>query len=438
MHMYMLKSEYEKKSWMLVLYCWLAYATIYIGRKNVSVCLTEMIANGVIDKVSGGTIGTSFMLLYAIGQFINGWLGDHFHPRHMICIGLFTAGAMNVLMGLNSTSSMFIIIWGICGFACSMLWSPTIRAISTWTNDEISQTAGTSLAATIPIGTILCYLVCSLALHVFHWRMAFIFCGTICIGMSVILFFCFRRLKNHMIVEKDNTTAYTEKSNDKNGHGTVKIFCMGLVFAAIGILFNGMLKDGLDLWIPTVLTEKFIPSASVVSLICMILPLLNIFGAYIARFVYKRFRLDEMTTCSVMFAISTISLAVITFFIHVVPSKTVTSSVGIKDVMLTIFITFLMALCSASMLGANTMLLTFIPLHFGKIGRASTVTGMLNCFSYAAAAVSSMVIGTISESFNWEIVFLIFVGAAALGGIVCLAGHKQLRAKTDELDSYQG
>ena len=68
--MFKSKNAYEKNSWMLVIYCWLAYATVYIGRKNLSVCLADMIAEGVTDKVSGGTIGTCFMLCYAIGQFV--------------------------------------------------------------------------------------------------------------------------------------------------------------------------------------------------------------------------------------------------------------------------------------------------------------------------------------------------------------------------------
>lgn len=438
------KTPYEKKAWMLVVYCWLAYATVYIGRKNLSVCLADMIAEGVTDKVSGGTIGTCFMLCYAIGQFANGWLGDRFHPRHMVCTGLMCAGLMNIFMGLNSNNFLFMVIWAVCGLSCSMLWSPIIRAVSTWTTDDISHAAAASLSATIPIGTILCYLICAAGLKFFNWRVSFMMCGGILCVMSVVLFFCFASLKDHMAEKKNEKThASSGKDNNKeNGKTssdaktTVKVFCAGLVFAAIGILFNGMLKDGLDLWIPTVLGDKFIPSSSVVSLICTILPILNIFGAYAARDVFHRFRIDELTTCAVMFAVSTISLAIVTVFIRIIPAKTAETVIGFGDIALALFVTLLLALSSASMLGANTMLLTFIPLHFGKVGRASTVTGMLNCFSYAAAAVSSIAVGSISDNFGWEAVFIVFIGAAAAGAVICFAGHKKLRQKTDELDAY--
>ena len=434
------KNAYEKNSWMLVVYCWLAYATVYIGRKNLSVCLADMIAEGVTDQVSGGTIGTCFMLCYAIGQFANGWLGDRFHPRHMVCTGLMCAGLMNIFMGINSNNFLFMVIWAVCGLSCSMLWSPIIRAVSTWTTQEISQAAAASLSATIPIGTILCYLICAAGLKFFNWRISFMMCGGILCVMSVVLFFCFASLKDHMPEKKkDKTPAPSGKEKDKPSSDvttTIKVFCAGLVFAAIGILFNGMLKDGLDLWIPTVLEDKFIPSSSVVSLICTILPILNIFGAYAAKGVHHRFKKDELTTCAIMFAVSTISLAIVTVFIRIIPAKTAETMIGFGDVALAVFITLLLALSSASMLGANTMLLTFIPLHFSKIGRASTVTRMLNCFSYAAAAVSSIAVGSISKNFGWEVVFIVFIGAAAAGAAICFAGHKKLRQKTDELDAY--
>ncbi|MGN1408772.1 MAG: MFS transporter, partial [Eubacteriales bacterium] len=126
-------SEYEQKSWRLVLVCMAAYTTIYIGRKNLSVCLPSMTADGVLSQSLGGIVGTCFLICYAAGQFINGWLGDRIHPSKMVSGGLLFAGLMNIFMGLNSVGVMFCVYWALCGFSCSMLWSPIIRAVSFWT-----------------------------------------------------------------------------------------------------------------------------------------------------------------------------------------------------------------------------------------------------------------------------------------------------------------
>lgn len=42
----------------------IAYAAIYIGRKNFSACMTGMVAEGVIDKLIGGTAGTAFLAVF--------------------------------------------------------------------------------------------------------------------------------------------------------------------------------------------------------------------------------------------------------------------------------------------------------------------------------------------------------------------------------------
>lgn len=418
-------SAYEKKSWQLVILCLIAYTTVYIGKKNLNVCLPDMIANGICDKTQGGTIGTCFLALYAAGQFINGWIGEKIQPRYMIAGGLFLGGIMNILMGTATNSIMLMIIWGACGFFCSMLWPPIIRAVSTWTTPDISQASAATLSVTIPLGTILADLVCAAALKASGWRAAFISCGLILILVSVIIYIGFLTLKSHTVdkVSESDSDAPVEALKTVS-HSGVKLFCAGIVFTGLVIVFNGMIKDGLDLWIPTVLNEKFISDASIVSVIVTLLPIFNILGVYFAKFLFGKFNMTELGCTGLMFVISAASLAIVLLMMQITGGGIVAA----------ILVTLLLALSSASMLGANTMILTFIPLHFAKIGRASFLSGTLNCFSYAAAAVSSIAIGAVSEDFGWEGVFVAFVAAAFLGAVFSFTGKGKLAKKNKELD----
>lgn len=419
-----MKTTYNKNAWRLVTLCWLAYTTVYIGKKTLSVNLTEMIADGVCDSVTGGAIGTAFLACYAVGQLICGWIGEKIHPRSMICGGLFLAGCMNLLMSLGSTPLYFIVVWGICGLACSMLWSPILRAVATWTSEEIGQAAGASLSVTIPVGTILCYGICALTLAHSGWRTSFTVCGTILCVAAIVFYLCFATLKEHM------KTSVTDRRNPEAHaptHGSqVKLLCSGLVLTAVCILFNGMIKDGLDLWIPTILHEKFIASASLVSVICTILPLFHIVGVYWSKHLYSKYHWTELGTCSLLFVISGSTLSLSLLLLHFVSG----------GILAGIIATVLLAVSGAAMLGANSMLLTFIPLAFGKIGRASAVTGTLNCFSYAAAAVSGVTVGAVSQHTTWEFVFLLFVIAAVLGALFAHLGKGRLAIKLREVDAF--
>lgn len=422
-------TEVEKKSWLVVLFCILAYTSVYVGRKNLSVCLPAMTEDGVISPALGGTVGTCFLIFYACGQLINGCLGDKFHPKAMICTGLMVAGIMNILMGLSSVGILFCVFWAVCGFACSMLWSPIVRAVSLWTTHEISLAAGVHLTTAIPLGTVVCYMICALCMKVSTWRCAFIVCGIILCAASAVVFLCFTSLKEYAKVPEKATVNKSEKLP------FLKVFSIGILFTALAIVFNGILKDGLDLWIPTVLNDRFIPDVSAVSLICSLLPIINISGAYGARFVYRKFKLDELSCCGVMFALSAVCLVIVTAFISFTPAKSAGEKVGALAIVTAVFITILFAVSSAAMFGANTMLLTFIPLHYGKVGLASSVSGMLDCFSYAAAAVSNIAVGAVSEGAGWVKVFMLFVGCALVGLLISLAGHGKMKKTTDALDS---
>ena len=422
-------TEVEKKSWLVVLFCILAYTSVYVGRKNLSVCLPAMTEDGVISPALGGTVGTCFLIFYACGQLINGCLGDKLHPKVMICTGLMVAGIMNILMGLNSVGILFCVFWAVCGFACSMLWSPIVRAVSLWTTHEISLAAGVHLTTAIPLGTVVCYMICALCMKVSTWRCAFIVCGIILCAASAVVFLCFTSLKEYAKVPEKTTVNKSEKLP------FLKVFSIGILFTALAIVFNGILKDGLDLWIPTVLNDRFIPDVSAVSLICSLLPIINISGAYGARFVFRKFKLDELSCCGVMFALSALCLVIVTAFISFTPAKSAGEEVGALSIVTAVFITILFAVSSAAMFGANTMLLTFIPLHYGKVGLASSVSGMLDCFSYAAAAVSNIAVGAVSEGAGWVKVFMLFVGCALVGLLISLAGHGKMKKTTDALDS---
>jgi len=418
-----INTEYEKHSWQVVIFCIIAYTTIYIGKKTLSVCLDDMITEGVCDKISGGTIGTCFLACYAIGQLICGWLGDKINPRFMICGGLLSAGIMNVIMSALSNPIPLIIVWSLCGFACSMLWPSIIRAIASWTTPHIRMEAGASISITIPAGTILCYAICALMLEFFGWRAAFFACGSVLCIMAVVLFFLFGSLRDHISQSEHKS----EEKSDNTVHAPIHILCFGLIMAAVGIIFNGMIKDGLDFWIPTVLNEKFISDSAVVSTICTILPIINIVGVFISKYIFAKFKLCELDVCSIMFGVSATAIGFVVLFMR-------TSQSGFMAAMT---VTILLAISSAAMLGANNMLLTFIPLHFGKIGRASSITGILNCFSYAAAAASGVAVGSVSENFGWESVFILFTIAALLGMIFSFAGRSSMKKKAYELDNYK-
>ena len=425
----------KRNSTKIFLLCFFAYASIYVGRKNFGACMNAMIGDGVLTETFGGAILTAFLAAYATGQLVNGLLGDRFPQRYMISIGLMGAGCVNVLMGLNSIPWLFLVLWCMCGIFCSMLWSAVIRCISEWIPDEHRTSAGTNLSPSIPVGSIASYLICALVLKIADWRIAFITCGCFLIFASLFFFTSVGRMRPFIEkMQQQNRAAIVSKPEKKSADSPAPsklniiaiIFTFGVTFALIGILFNGILKDALESWVPTYITSCFGATESLSSLLSSMLPIVGLVGVYFAKFLYTRFLgQNEMLTSGVMFAISAVLMLPVVFI----------TAFNLTSPVLMIIVVLLLASVISLMLGINTLYLTYIPLCFGKIGRAASVTGFLNAFSYAAAALSGLAIGVISQSFGWTVTIVVFTASAALGAVAGFSGTGMWKRGKEKLEN---
>ena len=406
----------KKSAFSLYILLWSAYACVYVGRKNFSACLPGMISSGAVDKLAGGTIGSAFLAVYACGQLVMGLLSDKIHPKYMISCGLVGAGLMNVLMGINGIGALFPVIWAMNGLFCSMLWAPVVRCMAGWLPDEFRSMGGAAISATLPAGSIISYLLCALMLWFSGWRLAFIASGAVLIVCSAVFFIGMSRLSGYTSYMSEVKERQIEKKKPGDGKKSgslasafIFIASNGLLFTIGGICANGMLKDGLDIWIPTFLSEYFGLSGSLSSALTTVLPVVNILGAFLARRLLDRALHNEMAVCAVLFGVSAAS------FIPLI----VINSLGVSGLFWAVVSAVLISVTTASMLGVNTMLLTFIPFHFASEGKSSSVSGFLNACSYAAAAVSGTLFGLVSSASGWSATVVTFALCSVLGAALC-------------------
>jgi len=108
------------------------YLFYYFGKKNIGV------ATGAIETSLGlshrqfGWALTAFTLTYALGQFLNGFLGDRYSPKRIMLAGALGGVAANLLFGLSHTLPFFIVFWAINGYFSSMGWAPGCRILCNW------------------------------------------------------------------------------------------------------------------------------------------------------------------------------------------------------------------------------------------------------------------------------------------------------------------
>lgn len=185
----MTKTTLKSKKFIPYLICYLAYASIYIARLNLSMASPALKDANVLTTVQIGYLGTAFSIVYACGRLYNGFLADHVQPRKMIFIGLLICGAANIGFGLFPPFIGILLLWCANSFAQSMLWSSVLKTVNhLYKGDEALTNRLSTIVSSVATGNILGILVSMFLISVGGPRWAFVIPGAITLLMAALVF----------------------------------------------------------------------------------------------------------------------------------------------------------------------------------------------------------------------------------------------------------
>ncbi len=407
----------------LFLYCFLAYTCSYLGRKNLSACLPAIIAEGLLDKTYAGYVTTAYMLVYGIGQMVSGLLAARIKPKYLIGTGLVGAGLCNLVMSF-APPALFPVIWALNGACHSLLWSPIIRVFTDLLPAGKRERAGVNIAASCSIGAVLAYLIPALVLKLAGWRVVFVVSGCVLLAAAAVWVVghgflrsyiahmekvCFSEreaLRQRAAAEAPSAVATATATSKKRS--LIGVFAVsGLWLMLFSLLCNGALRDAVETWAPTFLSEQFGLEESLAALCSVLIPIFSLVGPYVAEALHHKLIRNEIYTGGLLFVLATVCIVGIYF--------TRESSV--------ILCAVFMAVSVAAMFGTNHMFLTVVPYHFAPMGLSATVSGTLNSIIYLATALFSSAYGIIAETAGWSVLILVWLGVGIGGILFCaLAG----------------
>ena len=122
----------------------LVYTLYYICRGTLSVVKQPLIDGGVLTAGQLGIIGSAFLFVYAAGKFLNGFIADYCNIRRFMAVGVGVSALINLLLGvlglLHGTLAvgsvtvllLFVVLWGLNGWAQSMGSPPGTISLSRW------------------------------------------------------------------------------------------------------------------------------------------------------------------------------------------------------------------------------------------------------------------------------------------------------------------
>ncbi|MDH5734318.1 MAG: MFS transporter, partial [Candidatus Bathyarchaeota archaeon] len=178
------------KRWQLKIFAiaWTTYALFYLTRANLSIAVPGIMDEYGYTKTMLGSVGSALFATYAIGQFINGQLGDKFGARKLVTIGIIVSALANIAFGFTTTIFMMILLWAINGYFQATGWPLNVKTLANWFSiNERGKIAGL-YGSCYQVGNALSWLLAGYLAETYGWRFVF-WIPALIFGVSSILYY---------------------------------------------------------------------------------------------------------------------------------------------------------------------------------------------------------------------------------------------------------
>lgn len=391
----------------LVLLCCAVYFVSYITRINYGAVLVEIISDKGITKAAASLVVTGSSITYGLGQLISGYLGDKMKPHLLMAAGLVTTAIMNLVFPFCSYG-MMIAAWCTNGLAQAMMWPPMVKILTNYLGNEQYKINCVKVSWSASIGTIAVYLFAPVIIGTTGWEGVFFYSGIVAVIMTVILLVSIGKITSHTVCVEEDVQAISAETKKAS---SIRPMVLVLIIAAIGIILQGVLRDGITTWMPTYISDTYNLGSRVAILTGVVLPIFSIICHQLASIIYTSFIRNEFICAAVIFAVAFIASALLTVS-------------GNSSAVLSVVLS---AIVTGCMHGVNLILICMIPAYFEKYEKVSLISGFLNSCTYIGAAISTYGMAVVSDKFGWNATIVMWAVVALGGAIVCILGSKKWR-----------
>lgn len=402
----------EKKQNMLIILCWMMYTAAYFGRYSYQSNITLIMQDFGTDHASAGLVSTFFFFAYGIGQVINGCLCRHYPMRYIFPVAALCSSGLNLAFYIGVPFAAVKYMWLVNGLIQSIFWTSLIQILSRHLDRDHLPRAILVMSTTTTVGTLLTYAFSSCFSAIGQYRLSFLAAVIIMSAIGITWFFAYAYLTRDAACPPK---AVPSAPSETTSRGRIRMAAMVLiVMLALMAVLDNLVKDGLQTWVPTILKETFGMTPSQAILLSLILPIFGVFGAAFSTVLHKKIK-NYVLLCSVLFAMSTLCIAVII----------ATMSLSFLPILLGFG---LVVLC---MHAINNVITSMVPLYMREEIDSGKLAGILNGACYLGSTIASYGLGAVVDATaGWNAVFYLFLilsSFAVLAGLVYTAVSRKIQ-----------
>lgn len=353
----------------IFLCCWLTYLTAYLCRVNFSAAITGMSKDLSISVEQLGIVGAVFFGVYAVGQLVNGFLGDRVHPSRFLMLSLCGMAVCNVAVSYCKTFLGILIFWGMNGYFQSIVWSTIIRILANTIEPEKRAGVSAGISTSITAGYIISWSVLGQLLldrpHSLYFQIP-----AACAVLLMVVWLVIPRFFRGMDMQQVEMLPPR-----RIGETILFIRRNNLYLLCFICMLHGLIKEGISFWLPLLLSDIIVLPAISPAVLLAIIPVANLMGMFLSKWLLQKRGLPPVFILLGAFSLMTLSCVMLIF---------------VNGAFLIIA---LITLVSCFSYACNTILMAYIPMQFIKENMVASLVGIFDCASYMGAAFSAYILG---------------------------------------------
>ena len=381
--------SFRAAQWRMLLATMFCYLFYYTGRQTFGFAIPGIQEELGISKATLGWASMCLLWSYAVGQAINGNLGDKFGGRRMMSFGAIASCAMNWIVSFGTSAVTLIAPWTINGYFQAMGWAPGSRVLSNWwSRTERGRVFGLYVFAA-GMSSVLSFVTSLLVIDTFElgWRWIFRLPVLLLLAGGCVYFLVARDRPEDMGFEPlsdQDASPKPESEIDQTETSSQRyLYVMRnwrFMVASIAIGFQNLARYGLIIWVPVhFLGEDWKTSED--KWVSLALPIGMALGACTSGWLSDRvFRGKRWPLISLFMLLA----ALTSLWMYFIPRSN--HGLGI----------FVLFLCGFFAYGPQSAFWALCPDLLGR-KRAGTGTGVMNFYAYLFAGLGEWLIGILIE-----------------------------------------
>lgn len=402
------------------------YAFYYFTRKSFAFAMPALMRDLHFNMSDLGIISSVWAIAYGLSKFVSGVLGDRSNARYFMSFGLLVTGICNILFGLCSSISFFIVCWGLNGWFQGFGWPACARLLTHWYSQSERGRWWGFWNTSHQIGGAVIPIITACFAQYFGWRYAMIIPGMIGILMSLVLMNRLRDTPQSLglpTIEKFRNDYPSKSSHEKERELTVKEILVTYVFTnpfvwilAVSYFFIYVIRQAIGDWTVLYLIESKNYTQLQAGSTVFWYDIGGIFGSLAAGWASDKLFHGRRGPINTLFSLG-VSLAVFTFWFLSGTSQIIDMAI---------------LFTAGFFIYGPQMLIGMAAAELSHKKAAATASGFTGWVAYLGAAVAGYPMGKVAEIFGWPGFFITLVVCGAVA-VLLLSPLWSIRSREDKI-----